>query len=224
MKKIHSLLFVIAFLFLIPVLGNAQLKKERIQASYLVAIGRLPNDAELNWWNQQNDYTLAQLVDAHRNYMNTTNKPSKAGPIQLSYFLAMGRNPSTGANSETQYWTGRNEVCWEMVLQHVNYINQNKQLYDGVITNAYQTVFSKAPSPTELTKWKSQAVKSYVELVYSLATNPPSGYTINPMAVMTAMNTYKDFTNISFSNQVVQEVLTLTGGNDLYSKIKNGMR
>lgn len=225
MKKItFSILTIFAILFLAPQFATAQLKQERIKASYLVAIGRLPTDAELNWWGQQNDYTVAQLVEAHRNYMNNTNKGSKADPIKQSYFIAMGRTPSTGARSETEYWTGRNEVAWEMVLQHVNYINQNKQLYDGVINNAYQKVFSKSASASEIAKWKNGTVRSFVELVYLLFNNPPAGYTVNPLAILEAMNTYKDFASVSFSDPVVQEIAAITSGNDLFSKFKNGIR
>lgn len=225
MKKITlSILAILAILLTAPQLAGAQLKQERIKASYLVAIGRLPNDAELNWWSQQGDYTLSQLVEAHRVYMNKTNKGSKAGPIELSYFLAFGRKPSAGAGSETEYWTGRNEVAWEMVLRHIDYINQNKHIYDGVINNAYQAIFSKPPSSTELNKWKALPVKSFGELVFLLVNNPPTSYSIDPLKVMTAMNTYKDFMNISFSSAVANEVVGLTSGTDFYSKIKNGFR
>ena len=219
MKKIAFILFAFVC-FSGPFMATAQLKKERIQASYLLAIGRLPKDAELTWWSQQNDYTVAQLVEAHRTYMNTTNKASKADPIKQTYNIVFGRDPQP---AEIEYWKGRNETCWEMVPQHVNYLNQNKFLYDDVIKRAFNLMFAKAPDAAQLSLWKAQPIRSYAEIIYLLYTNPPAGYSINPAAILTALKYYSDFSTVSFSAPVVAEISALTGGNDLYSKFKAGI-
>ena len=222
MKK-TALIFLAFFglMFLAPQVVSAQLKQERIKASYLLAIGRLPTDAELTWWGQQNDYTVSQLVEAHRTYMNTTNKNSKADPIKQTYNIVFGRDPQP---AETEYWKGRNEVCWEMIPQHVNYLNQNKFLYDDVINRAYILMFSKAPDATQLNRWKSEPIRSYAEIIYLLYSNPPAGYSINPSNLFTALKYYSDFSMVSFSAPVVAEVSAITGGADLYSKFKAGIR
>lgn len=222
MKK-TSLIFLafFGFILLVPRAASAQIKQERIKASYLLAIGRLPTDAELTWWGQQNDYTVAQLVEAHRTYMNTTNKNSKADPIKQTYNIVFGRDPQP---AEIEYWKGRNETCWEMIPQHVNYLNQNKFLYDDVINRAYNLMFNKAPNAAQLNRWKGEQIRSYAEILYLLYTNVPDSYTISPSALFTAIKYYSDFSTVSFSAPVVAEIIAISGGADLYSKFKAGIR
>src|SRR5687767_14462529 len=96
MKKITIVILTFLSSFFISQFANAQdkaqLKKERIQASYLLAYGRIPSTAELTSWMASNDYTVSELIGAHRVYMNKTWPAIKDDPIKKSYFIAFGRD------------------------------------------------------------------------------------------------------------------------------------
>ncbi|MCY7292940.1 MAG: hypothetical protein LH615_12240 [Ferruginibacter sp.] len=227
MKIITVLVCFFSFILIAPQFAKAQdIKAERIKASYLLAYGRLPLDAELNWWKSQNDFTVSQLVETHRNYMNRTSPGSKDDVIKKTYLIAFGRdrNVQTG---EINHWKGRSEVFWEMFPYHVRFLSENLRgrpdIYEDVIKNAYNMLFKKPASATELGKWKSLPVNSFAELIFILYKNPPAGYNVDPSALLTAMMYYKDFSNITFSNNVVNEIIAITGGADLYNKFKRGM-
>lgn len=231
MKK-NPLIFIslILLTFLAPLLiqaqDKAQIKKERIQASYLLAFGRLPLPAELDWWNKQNDFTVAQLVDAHRNYMNKLSPGSKDDVIKKTYFIAFGRDPQNVQPGEVTHWKNRSEIFWEMLPLHVRWLNDNLKgrpdLYHDVIKAAYTKLFEKAATPAEVGKWNTQ-VRSFAELIFLLQNKPPVGYSIAQSAIMMAMTYYSDFSNVKFSNDVNNELIAITGGTDLYNKLKRGM-
>lgn len=228
-RLILSVITIFSFTVLMPPSAyaqtNPQLKKERIQASYLLAIGRLPTTGELDWWSKQNDYTVAQLVETHRTYMNRTSPGSKDEIIKKSYFIAFGRDAHTVQPGEVNHWKGRSEVFWETFPYHVRFLSDNLRvrpdIYEDVIKNGYLKLFNKTASTAEINKWKGQPVKSFAELIFLLYKNPPPGYSIDPMALITAMKYYSDFSNISFSDPVTREIVAITGGNDLYNKFKN---
>ncbi|RYY94957.1 MAG: hypothetical protein EOO11_16835 [Chitinophagaceae bacterium] len=44
-------------------------KAQRIKASYLLALGRLPSSGELQYWNGQANVPVGTLVDLHKQYL-----------------------------------------------------------------------------------------------------------------------------------------------------------
>lgn len=228
MKKLNMCLLIFLSLAMAPQFvmaqDNAQLKKERVQASYLLAFGRLPNTGELAWW--KNDFTVAQLVESHRNYMNKLTPGSKDDVIKKTYFIAFGRDNNVQPG-EISHWKNRSEIFWEMLPLHVQWLNQNindrPDLYNDVVKAAYMKLFGKPATTTELSKWKKQ-IRSFAELVFLLQKTPPAGYSIAPSAIMMAMTLYNDFAGVSFSQPVMNEITAITGGTDLFSKFKQGIK
>lgn len=143
-------------------------KKQRIVASYRVAIGRAPVQGEIDHWTKQADLSVQQLVDYHMQYAGK--EPSfKREIIERSYKHALGRNASSDGK-ETAWWMQQiNQTYVQMMRNHVNWLDQNKTTaYNDVISLAYQKVYGRAANETEKANWRGKATTSYGMMVSAL--------------------------------------------------------
>lgn len=67
---------------------------ERIQASYLLAFGRLPASGEITYWNGQGQKSVQWLVDNHKGYIKSNQGSVGKEIIIKSYIDALGYRPS----------------------------------------------------------------------------------------------------------------------------------
>src|SRR5688572_27692489 len=78
-------------------------RKDRIIASYMVAFGRPPQTAEINYWltDPLSNKTVTDLVEKHRANMNKVDRSLREAAVRQSYIDAFGRAPEKG---EQDYW------------------------------------------------------------------------------------------------------------------------
>jgi hypothetical protein len=167
MKKILtklplSLLLVLAAITGIKAQDNKQLRRERIQSSYMLALGRNPSEAEINYWQGRTDAnTIADFVKNHKAYIGQDAGTRRAIIIK-SYNDILGRNPSQG---EIDYWAKYNSTYSELTKNHVQWLAGNPGEYENVIRRSYQFYLKRQPNADEIRYWKSQGTLSYLMLV-----------------------------------------------------------
>lgn len=171
MKKIKLLL-----LFLSLAVGTVMAQStERIQASYLVALGRVPNSGEIAYWRGQGNLSVQQLIDRHKKYIGE-DRGTRESIIRKSYVDVLGYNPSP---DEVKYHSQFNRTYAQMVNEHIEYAKRYGHIHDNIIKNSYQLAFRRQPNDGELRYWKQFGVISYSYLVsmheeYKKANNYPS--------------------------------------------------
>ena len=135
---------------------------ERIQASYLLAFGRLPSSGEITYWNGQGQKTVQQLVDNHKGYIKTNQASIGREVIIKSYIDSLVYRPS---QAEINYHAAFNRNYTEMMSNHLLYVKGQPTEYEKVIKRSYQTILGRQPSTNEINYWKSQGLLSYMILV-----------------------------------------------------------
>ncbi|NCI52020.1 hypothetical protein GWC95_19000 [Sediminibacterium roseum] len=139
-----------------------QLRRERIQAAYMLAFGRAPQDGEISYWQGRNESnSIADLLRSHKTYIGQ-DVTTRTAAIRRAYIDAIGRNPSA---DEIKYWSAYNQTYTELMKNHVQWLSSNPSEYEKVIKNSYQFVLNRQPSSAEITYWKGQGVLSYAMLV-----------------------------------------------------------
>lgn len=135
---------------------------ERIQASYLLAFGRLPNSGEVTYWNGQGQKSVQQLIDNHKSYIKSNTGTAGKEVIIKSYVDALGYRPS---QAEINYHAQYGRTYSEMMNNHLIYLKGQPGEYDKVIRRSYQTALGRQPNEGELTYWRNQGLLSYMVLV-----------------------------------------------------------
>jgi len=152
---------------------NSQERKERIQASYLIAFGSLPQQGELNYWmtDPLSLRSVNELVEQHRrNMKNDVQLKYKA--INNSYFDAMGRLPET---REVNYWKAGNETYAELVTKHVQWMAGNPAEFEKAINFSYLREFNRNAKPEEIKSWKNAGTRSYLGICQEHRKNIAAG-------------------------------------------------
>ena len=95
-------------------------RRDRALASYLIAFGRIPAEAELAHWagRREKDWTVPALVESHRAFLQS-NATERTAVIVRSYQMAMGRNPE---QREVNDHLGRNRTYAELMTDHVEWM------------------------------------------------------------------------------------------------------
>ncbi len=161
MKRMYK--FMIAMVIMTMVTATAQsqdVKTERITVAYMIAMGRKPSSAELNYWKGQGNLTVEQLVENHRQYL-AGDKASKRTMIIKAFKNAYGRNPT---ESEINTNMNQNMTYVQWMNNHLAWLKKSSSDYVNVIKNSYKTVFGREPNAAEINFWKSQPVMSHMIL------------------------------------------------------------
>ncbi len=159
MKKIKWAGMLLAVIM--PLALLAQESKERVQASYLLAMGRLPSPGEITYWQGQGNLSVQQMVDRHKTYIGQDAGTRRAVIIK-SYVDGLGYNPS---EDEIKYHNQYPRTYTEMVNAHMQYIAANRSQREAVIKRSYRGALRREASASEVTHWMNQAVISYTYLM-----------------------------------------------------------
>jgi hypothetical protein len=135
----------------------AAIHRERIQASYLLAFGRLATDDEVKYWSGQNAKSVSDLVLRHRDYLKGNPGPHE-DVIRRSYQAALGKTPDA---KEIKHWMAGNDTFTGLVNNHVDWLRSNPTEYENVIKRSYQKVLGRAATAGEVNYWKGQGVYAY---------------------------------------------------------------
>jgi len=162
MKKV--LLFFVLFLSFVFCFSQSpiQIRRERIQSSYMLALGRAPSESEITYWQGRADAkTISDFVANHKTYIGQDAGTRRAVIIK-AYNDALGRNPTA---AEIDYWSKYNQTYVELMKAHVQWLAGNPAEYEKVISRSYQFELGRQPAAAEIAYWKTQGVLSYLILV-----------------------------------------------------------
>ncbi len=139
-----------------------QLKRERIQAGYMLSFGRAPSESEITYWQGQASMkNVNDMIAANKAYIGK-DAGTKKSTIIKAYNDAMGRNPTA---AEITYWSNGNHIYTELMADHVQWLKGNPAEYVNVIKRSYQYELGRQPSAPEVNYWKGQPVHSYLMLL-----------------------------------------------------------
>jgi hypothetical protein len=163
MRKLHKFLFAAGIAALVSTSVFAQsadeLKRQSIQASYLLALGKKPTAAELNYWMSQtiNGDMLKTLYENHRNWLQG-NPEVKKDMIRRSFKNSYGRNPNDNeVNTNMQLnWT-----YTDWMNNHTAWLKKSSNDYEKAIQFAFQNVMGRYPTSSELSFWKGKGAMAY---------------------------------------------------------------
>jgi hypothetical protein len=136
--------------------------KERVESSYLLALGRKPTKSELQYWlNREPDKALNDHVENHRQYANG-DKNTKRALIIKSYVDVLGRNTR---EDEISYWMKGADLYYQLTNKHLKWLIDNPAEYEKVIKRSYKAVLNREADAGELNYWKGQKVMSFALLL-----------------------------------------------------------
>ncbi len=144
----------------IAALAQPDVRTQRIAASFVLALGRVPTAAELERWAKDAPQPLADLVARHR-------KDLKADPTAVRAVIlqacrdAFGRAP--GEDDFKQVSDGLTYV--ELMDRHLRRLEADPSDYEQVLHRAYRLLLDRDAYPVEITYWKRQSVLSFALVV-----------------------------------------------------------
>ena len=163
MRKIHKILFAASTAVLLSTSVYSQsaddIKRQSIQVSYLLALGKRATTAEVNYWMGQSisGDVVKTLYENHRNWLQG-NPEVKKDMIRRSFKNSYGRTPS---DSEVNKNMQENKTYAEWMNNHAAWLKKTPSDYEHAIRFAYQNVLNRQPSSSEMSYWKSQGAMAY---------------------------------------------------------------
>jgi hypothetical protein len=214
MRKFKRIVHASLFVVLVLTSGNltsafAQSKDEIVNGSYFVAFGRFANQGELNYWKNAGNYTVAQLVEMHRDYLSR-DRNEKIATINRAYMDAFGWNPSS---SDIDYWSKLNKTYGEIMTVQMNTLRNNSKSRTLVIQQSYYRSFNKLPDAAQLQYWLNQSPYSFAQLVAFHSTWKNQGRNTSSITQIQGSLNQNGISTFNFSPQAISAVVAAGGGN-----------
>ncbi len=175
MKKIKSFFLLIVLFSALSVKAQDD-KTQRIQASYILAFGQMPQAAEItHWMSQPQAASISQLMASHKAFITSGGYKKEAiiNSYKDGWGLTMDEN-----NPQYKFWAGYNQTYTELMAAHVQYLTANPAEYEKVINRACMYVFKRNATADELTKWKSNSRKFSYLMIVGYLQNKKSKYSV----------------------------------------------
>ena len=136
---------------------------ERIGASFVLALGRVPTAEETTQWGGAAPLSLADLIARHRNRLEAT--PAEQRTVieranRDAFGVASGA-AGTGGPSATGTYA-------DVVKGHVRWLDAHPDDYQQVVQRAYRAVLARDAHPIEVDYWRKRPVTSFALLAACL--------------------------------------------------------
>jgi len=157
-----SLFVLVASLAYPPATAFAQSaeQKERVAASFVLALGRAPSAVELEQWAKQGPLPVADLVARHRGQLQADSATRRAVNVKASQD-AFGRAPS---EDDTRSLSGGGTYV-ELMQRHLRWLAEHPAEYEQVVHGAYRLLLQRDAYSVEIDYWKRQPALSFALLV-----------------------------------------------------------
>jgi hypothetical protein len=140
--------------------GSAE-QQERIEASFVIALGRAPSASEVEVWQKQDASSVAGLLSRHRQTL-TADAALQAAVAAKAFQDANGREPVSG---DLEMPSGSGASYTELMVGHIQRLAENPSDYEQVIQRAYRFVIRRDAYSEEIDYWNERATLSYILLV-----------------------------------------------------------
>jgi hypothetical protein len=136
---------------------------ERIAASFVLALGRVPAADETTQWGGAAPRSLADLIASHRSRLEAT--PAEQRTVieranRDAFGLASGMAGSGGPSATGAYI--------DMVKVYVRWLDAHPDEYLQVVQRAYRAVLAREAHPVEIDYWRKRPVTSFALLAACL--------------------------------------------------------
>ena len=211
MKFRLSSLLVGALLALGPIVAAVPTEAplERLDASFLLALGRLPSDAEKPAWASATPVTVADLLSRHRASLRDDAAAQRAVYVR-SWRDAFGCAPDT---SDLAAAPATSSTYAEWLQRHLQWLTAHPADYRQVVDRAYQRSVGRGAFPIEQDYWQARPTLSFALLVGCIDNwarrNAPGLMATTGMAAVSVNCRY--LTTRRLSPAVAAEVRAATG-------------
>ena len=212
MKKTTYALFTFIIILFSSFSSYAQDDKtQRIQASYILSFGQLPQQGEItHWLSQPQSSSMALLMAAHKAFIGTGGYKKEA--IINSYKDGWGIKMDEN-DSQYKFWAQYSQTYTELMTAHIQYFIANPAVYEKVIKRAFQFSMGRQPSAAELNTWKNAANKySYAILtgfLQTIANTVSLSYRSENRMILNSLSTA--VTGIRVSSKIAGEIKSISG-------------
>jgi hypothetical protein len=155
-----------AFLFVASVLASPSAtslaqtaeQQERIEASFVLALGRTPTSVEIERWAKQEPLPLADLLARHRRQLQGDVADQRAVVVKASqdaFGLAPGEDDIKRESGGTYT---------DLMQRHLRWLAEHPAEYEQVVHRAYRLVLQRNAYSLEIDYWKRQPAISFALL------------------------------------------------------------
>jgi hypothetical protein len=140
--------------------AEASPQHERVAASFLLALGRVPAPDEAAHWLQLGEQPIAWLIARHRERLQNdpAGQRAVATKAQQDAFGRLDEHELASSAVSPATYT-------ELMQRHLRRLAEQPADYDRVIRRAYQWVVRREAYDPELAYWKKHDTLSYAMLV-----------------------------------------------------------
>jgi len=163
MKKPLFVFFIATAILLFAGVTHAQTEaqKQRIAASFLLALGRVPADSEFSGNAQQPAILIADLIEKNRQQIQS-DAATKRAVIVKACEDAFGHEPS---EEEIRSWSTGDRTYSELMTQHIKWLAEHPAEYEQIMNRAYRLLIHRDIYSLEIEYWKSRDTLPYALLV-----------------------------------------------------------
>lgn len=133
-------------------------KEERINAAFLLALGRRPAPSELSQWKAQAPGDVASVVAALDRTLDAATSRDVAARAAVDAF---GRELSSAPLAKA---AGAGGDYTSLMKAHIQALAADHEAYAQVVRGAYQLVLGRGPYEIETKYWQEKPVLSFVML------------------------------------------------------------
>lgn len=144
------------FLILVTVLDGRPVSDGRLEASFLVARGRMPTESERAAWSGRAEgSSFGELLERHREAIEEDPEEQK-GVRARAWRDAFGIVPESLREERSNGRAGKNYR--EQLQGHLERMRADAETYEAVIHRAYRRVLRRDAYAEELTYWENYDV------------------------------------------------------------------
>jgi hypothetical protein len=131
--------------------GQPAAQEERVAASFVLALGRVPSASELEGWTKQGPLSLADLIARHRDQLRADAAGARAVAARAGYD-AFGRAP---AEEELAGLAGGG-IYADLMKRHIQWLAVHPADYEQVLNRAYRLLLRRDTYSIEVEYWRRQ--------------------------------------------------------------------
>ena len=136
-------------------------QRERVAASFVLALGRAASPAEIEEWTQRGQASIADLVARHRQQLQS-NSGLKRTTLEKAFRDTYGRAPT---NQELNTWSAQSGTYTELTTRLISALAEDTAEYEKLLERVYQLVVRRGVYAEEIAYWKKHGTLSYAMLV-----------------------------------------------------------
>jgi hypothetical protein len=147
----------------LDVSAQAAEQAERVAASFVLALGRIPTAEETTQWGGAAPLSLADLIARHRSRLEAAPAERRTVLERASRdaFGIAGGVPGTGGPAPTGTYA-------EMMTEYLRWLDAHPDEYQQVVQRAYRAVLARDAHPIEVDYWRKRPVTSLALLAACL--------------------------------------------------------